>query len=130
MGWARFRRSGGPGRTHRVRASGAGRCRSLLPYYTSLVTVSVTPRIVEALDRTRGTGVLVLHDLDPRSPAAGSGLRVYDVIVEIEETPIETREDHVARTHDYRPGDTVRVQVVRNGETKELELPIGRRDNQ
>jgi len=55
---------------------------------------------------------------------------VYDVIVEIEGTPIETREDHVARVHGYRPGDTVRVQVVRNGETKELELPIGRRDNQ
>jgi len=73
------------------------------------VTVSVTPRIVEALDRTRGTGVLVLHDLDSRSPAAGSGIRVYDVIVEIEGTPIETREDHVARVHDHRPGDTVRV---------------------
>lgn len=98
-------------------------------YYTGLATVSVTPRIATALDLTRSTGVLV-HDFDPQSPAATSGIKVYDVITEIEGTPIETREDYVARIYDYRPGDTIQIRVLRNGETNNLQLPIGRRDDQ
>lgn len=96
-------------------------------YYTGLRTVSVTPRIAQVLDLERSEGVLVL-DFDFRSPAAESGLRMYDVIVEIEGTPIETRDDYIARIYDFRPGDTVRMQVLRDGERRAVTLRIGRRE--
>ncbi len=96
-------------------------------YYTGLRTVSVTPRIAQALDLERSEGVLVL-DLAFQSPAAESGLRMYDVIVEIEGTPIESRDDYVARIYDFRPGDTVRMQVLRDGERRTVTLRIGRRE--
>jgi serine protease Do len=96
-------------------------------YYTGLATVSVTARIARALDLERSAGVLV-HDFDAQSPAAAAGIEVYDVIVEIEGTPIRTREDYIARLYDFRPGDTVRLRVIRDGTPVDLQLRIGRRD--
>jgi serine protease Do len=96
-------------------------------YYTGLATVSVTSRIARALDLDRHDGVLV-YDFAPASPAAEAGLRLYDVIVEVEGTPVRTREDYVARLYDFRPGDTVRLRVLRDGETTTVPLRLGRRE--
>jgi serine protease Do len=96
-------------------------------YYTGLATVSVTPRIAEALDLGRSSGVLV-HDYDFASPASESGIQIYDVIVEVEGTPVRSREDYVARIYDFRPGDTVQMRLLRDGELREVSLRIGRRD--
>lgn len=98
-------------------------------YYTGLATVSVTPRIAEALDLERSSGVLV-HDFDFASPAAESGIQIYDVIVEIEGTSVRSREDYVARIYDFRPGDTVRMKVLRDGELREVALRVGRREGE
>jgi len=96
-------------------------------YYTGLATVTVTDRIARALDLERDDGVLV-HDVESTSPAAEAGLQLYDVIVEVEGTPVQTRTDYVARLYDFRPGDTIRLRVIRNGEPTALRLQIGRRD--
>jgi serine protease Do len=96
-------------------------------YYTGLATVTVTARIARALDLERRAGVLV-HDFDFQSPAAEAGIQVYDVIVELEGTPIDSREDYVARLYDFRPGDTVRLRVIRDGTPVDLKLTIGRRE--
>lgn len=96
-------------------------------YYTGLATVTVTPRIAEALGLDRTEGVLV-HDFDIQSPAYDSGIRIYDVIVDIEGTSIQTREDYIGRIYDFRPGDTVRMRVIRDGEPTEVQLQIGRRE--
>lgn len=96
-------------------------------YYTGLLTESVTPRIARALNLDRNNGVLV-HDYDSSSPAAESGIQVYDVIVEVEGTPVKSREDYVARLYDFRPGDTVRLRVLRDGTMEEVQLRIGRQE--
>jgi serine protease Do len=96
-------------------------------YYTGLSTVPVTPEIAEALNMEAPRGVLV-HDFDFGSPAAEAGIQMYDVIVEIEGTRLQTREDYVARIYDYRPGDTVRLTVLRDGTPKELTMRIGREE--
>jgi serine protease Do len=96
-------------------------------YYTGLATVSVTPRIARALDLPRPDGVLV-HDFDAGSPAAAAGLQLYDVIVEVEGTPVRTRSDYIARLYDFRPGDTIRLRVLRDGRPTTVPLRIGRRE--
>ena len=96
-------------------------------YYTGLATVSVTPRIARALDLPRTDGVLV-HDFDYDSPAAEAGLRLYDVIVAVEGTPVRSREDYIARLYDFRPGDTIRLRVLRDGAPTTVALRIGRRE--
>jgi len=96
-------------------------------YYTGLATVPVTPEIAEALNMEAPRGVLV-HDFDFGSPAAEAGIQMYDVIVEIQGTRLRTREDYVARIYDFRPGDTVRLTVLRDGERVQLTMRIGREE--
>ena len=97
-------------------------------YYTGMYVNNVDERIARALDLDRTSGVLV-RDLDPNSPAARAGIQPYDVIVAIEGEPIATRDDYVARIYDFRPGDRVRVRLIRDGTSIELTLPIGRQRN-
>ena len=97
-------------------------------YYTGLYVNDVTERIARALDLERTRGVLV-RDLDPNSPAAQAGIQPYDVIVAIGGEPIATREDYVARIYDFRPGNRVRVRLIRDGAPTELTLPIRRQRN-
>ncbi len=97
-------------------------------YYTGLYVANVTEQIARALDLGSTRGVLV-RDVDPNSPAAQAGIRPYDVIVSIEGEAINSRNDYVARIYDFRPGDRVRVRLVRDGELRELTLEIGRQRN-
>lgn len=94
-------------------------------YYTGLYLTTVTERIANILELEQSGGVLV-RDIDPGSPADDAGLEPYDVIVRIENEPIATRDDYVARIYDFRPGDVVSVQIIREGSTRALDLRIGR----
>jgi len=94
-------------------------------YYTGLATVTVTARIARALDLPRDTGALV-YEVAPDSPASRAGLKQYDVIVEVENTTVRTREDYVARLYDFRPGDTLRLTVLRDEAPTTVSLQVGR----
>jgi serine protease Do len=94
-------------------------------YYTGLYLTTITERIAGILELERSMGVLV-RDIDPNSPADEAGLQPYDVIVSIDGETINTREDYVARIYDYRPGDGVSVEIVREGRRTALDLRIGR----
>ncbi len=96
-------------------------------FYTGLSTVSVNPGIVRTLNLPRNEGVMV-HDFDLGSPADEADIQLYDVIVEVEGRPVKTRLDYVTRFYDFRPGDTVRLTVLREGERVELSLTIGREE--
>jgi S1-C subfamily serine protease len=50
------------------------------------------------------------------------------VIVEVEGAPVRTRSDDVARLCDFRPGDTIRLRVLRDGRPTTVSLRIGRRE--
>jgi serine protease Do len=96
-------------------------------YYTGLIVSTVTQRVADVLDLEQASGVLV-RDVDPRSPATEAGLQPYDVITAIEGETVRDRDDYVARIYDFRPGDTVTVQLRRDGRSIELPLRIGRAD--
>lgn len=96
-------------------------------YYTGLIVSTVTPRVADVLDLEEASGVLV-RDVDPRSPATEAGLQPYDVITAIEGETVQDRDDYVARIYDFRPGDTVTVQLRRDGRSIDLPLRIGRAD--
>jgi serine protease Do len=96
-------------------------------YYTGLIVSTVTQRVADVLELEEASGVLV-RDVDPRSPATEAGLQPYDVITAIEGETVQDRDDYVARIYDFRPGDTIRVQLRRDGRSIELPLRIGRAD--
>ncbi len=94
-------------------------------YYTGISFVTVSERIAEALELTDTRGILIA-DVDSGSPAEEAGLLPYDLIIALENEPILNQDDYVARIYDFRPGDVVTYNVLRNNRKVQLSLQIGR----
>ncbi len=96
-------------------------------YYTGLRGRDVTPRIAQVLELAEARGILV-QDVEPESPAEQAGFRPYDIIVSFEGRPIKNLADFQALLYDYRPGDTVRIGVLREGRDREIPMRLGRQN--
>ena len=78
----------------------------------------------------------MILSVDPDSPAAAAGLRGAeatdsggvtpgDVIQKINDLSVTTSEQFYAALEDYRPGDTVTLQILRGDEKKTIQLKLG-----
>lgn len=94
-------------------------------YYTGLRGRDVNDYIAQVLELDEVRGILV-QDIEPGSPAERAGFQPYDVIVSFEGRPVGSLNDFLAFLYDYRPGDIVRVGILRNGRSRELSLELGR----
>ncbi|MBV8543579.1 MAG: M28 family peptidase [Acidobacteria bacterium] len=70
------------------------------------------------------TGGVLLADVRPGSPADKAGIRGKDRIVSIGGTRIENLYDMSYALQDHKPGDTVDIIVIRNGEKKSLRATL------
>jgi Tol biopolymer transport system component len=78
-----------------------------------------------AMEDSKG-GVL-LGDVRPGGPADRAGIRGGDRIVEMAGTKIENLYDMTFALQDHKPGETIDVVVVRNGERVTLRATLGER---
>ncbi len=97
------------------------------PHYTGLDLVRVDSRIARALSLRDVRGMIV-RDVEPGSPADRAGLQTYDVVLEIEGTRIDNRDDYLARVFDFRPGDELTFTIERNGDRFTVPITLGRRE--
>jgi S1-C subfamily serine protease len=99
----------------------------------------VTPAVAELLGLSADRGLLVGQVL-PGSPAARAGLRAGDrvvvsgdevwvlggdIVTAIDGRPVSSAAAVAQILMQVRPGDVLRLEVVRNGGTLELALEIG-----
>ncbi|RMG06620.1 MAG: M20/M25/M40 family metallo-hydrolase [Planctomycetota bacterium] len=70
---------------------------------------------------------LALREVVPQSPAARAGLKVGDVLTRFGERPVASLRDLRAALRERKPGDAVKLSVLRHGEALELELTLGER---
>ncbi|HJR61358.1 MAG TPA: trypsin-like peptidase domain-containing protein, partial [Vicinamibacterales bacterium] len=89
--------------------------------YMGVLLTDVTPAFQRALNLPVTRGALV-QDFMPGSPAERSGLRVYDVVVNVEGENIDGNEDLIRYISARPPGSVVRVQLARDG--RYLTLPV------
>lgn len=94
-------------------------------YYTGLRGLDVNDRIARALGLAQARGFIV-RDVDPNSPAERAGFRPYDVILSFEGEEIDNQIDLAGRLYDFRPGDTVSIEVLRDAQMVNLRMEIGR----
>lgn len=81
----------------------------------------------ERLGLEKTVGALITS-IVPGGPAEKAGLRVDDIILQINDHVIQHYGDLVAYlATDTSPGDTVQLRVLRNGEEIEVELEVGAR---
>ena len=72
--------------------------------------------IVEDAAESTGGSTARVGELDPSSPAARSGLKAGDILLQVGTTPINTSEDVLDAAFFLTGGDNTGIVVIRNGE--------------
>lgn len=97
--------------------------------YLGVMIQEVTPDIAKAFGLSSAEGALV-GDVTADSPGAKAGLQKGDVIVAMNGQPITDFQDLRLRISQSGPGETVKLQVVRNGNKRELTATLGELPNE
>lgn len=83
----------------------------------------VTPDLAESFNLDRAEGALV-GDVIPNSPAEKAGIKQGDVIIRFDGHEVKTMEALPKIVGNTTPGKAVKVEVVRDGEEKKLDVTI------
>ena len=67
---------------------------------------------------------VVAREIAPDSPAARAGIRVGDILAEIDRQPIDTESDVVARLHRAASGDAITYTLIRTSTRDTLRLSL------
>ncbi len=92
--------------------------------WLGVVIQEVNKDLAESFGLERPAGALVAQVMDG-GPAARSGLRVGDVILSLNGKPIVMSADLPHLVGALKPGSKARMEVVRDGDRKTLDVSIG-----
>jgi serine protease Do len=93
--------------------------------WLGVVVQPVTPALARSLRLPEPRGALV-NDVVAEGPAARAGMRRGDVIVRFQGAPVDDSMALPRVVAGVRPGTKADVQVIRNGRTETLSVPLGR----
>ena len=94
--------------------------------YLGVGTADLTPEVAERFDLSVDSGALV-QTVEPGSGAEEAGVRENDVITALGRDEVASYGDLFGALREYRPGETVELTVVRNGNERTLDVPLGER---
>ncbi len=97
--------------------------------WLGVVIQEVTRELAESFGMERAHGALVARVL-PESPAENAGLRVGDVIVQYNGEPVMSSTELPPLVGVTRVGETARVEVIREGASRIVEVKIGELDDE
>jgi 2-alkenal reductase len=86
----------------------------------------LSPRAAVALGLPPAAGIQI-SSVDPSTPAAQAGLRIGDVITKLNDQQIDQEHPLQSLMLRFRPGDKVRLTIIRDGQTMIVELTLGAR---
>jgi serine protease Do len=83
----------------------------------------VTPDNAKFFHMNKAQGALI-SDVDPDAPGAKAGLRTGDVITELDGKPVTDAGQLQMTVGQKRPGDTIRLQVMRDGKSESVPVKL------
>jgi serine protease Do len=95
-------------------------------YWVGMQIQSVDQRIAQYFKLDRAEGVIVT-EVERRGPAEQAGFRPEDIILEANGERIYDDTSLYGILYDAHAGDTIRMRVLRGGETRSLSLTLKRR---
>jgi S1-C subfamily serine protease len=112
--------------------------------FLGVTTNALYPQLAERLDIDAPTGAMVV-EVSPGGPAEEAGISAGedsvrfqgqdvttggDVIVSVDGQAVVAESDLARAISEHSPGDTVTVEVLRDGSTEEIEVELGERPEQ
>lgn len=97
--------------------------------YMGISFQPINPNIAERYNLSAQWGVYITS-VEQGSPAAQSGLQENDIITRIGDFTIDETHSYVNSLFEYKPGDTIPLTVVRNGEETQLQITLGEAQRQ
>ena len=93
------------------------------------IGISFQPNLPSAVARVYGfkSGVMI-SQITPNQPAAKAGLQKGDIITTIDSKPVKDGDDLVANISARKPGSTVDIGYLRNGQNLHATLTVADRD--
>lgn len=92
--------------------------------YLGVSIQDITPDLATAMKLGKTHGALVA-DVDPKGPAAKSGLQSGDVIVEANGKPLEDSRELRLMISSMAPGSQINMRVLHNGQTRNVTVTLG-----
>jgi S1-C subfamily serine protease len=86
----------------------------------------LTPRAAAALSLPAQTQGIIISQILPGSPAGQAGLKVNDVITKINDQQIDGTHPITSILLHTRPGDKVKLTIIRDGKQQTVDLTLGR----
>jgi len=94
--------------------------------YLGVETADLSQQDADRFNLPMDSGAIVAQVV-PGSAADDAGVRVEDIVVGLGDTEIRSSGDLFGALRDYRPGDNVKLTVVRNGEKQTLDVTLDER---
>jgi serine protease Do len=89
---------------------------------------NVNQALAESFGLTKPMGALV-SAVEKGSPAEKAGIETGDVIVKFDGKEVSDSAQLPARVAEMKPGATAKLDIIRKGETKQLEVTVGERND-
>jgi len=91
--------------------------------YLGVMIQNVTPALAQEFELKNQTGALI-GDVVDDGPAAKAGFKPGDVVLEFDGKKVTDSRRLQLAVAETKPGSTVPVEILRNGETKRLEVTV------
>lgn len=73
---------------------------------------------------------IVISQVEPGSPADKAGIKSMNIITSIDNKKIDSFSTLSKELYKYKPGDTVKLEVIKEGNKTEVELQLGEKNNE
>jgi 2-alkenal reductase len=83
----------------------------------------INPEIASAYNLPAQWGVYVT-DIVADSPAGKAGILQGDIITKIGDVPLDEQHTFINALFTYKPGETIKLELVRSGETKQVQVTL------
>ncbi len=97
-------------------------------FWTGFDSQPVDARIARYFGLTRAEGMIV-SEIQRNSPAEKAGLRVGDIIAEVNGQKIVSENDYFTAVSELRPGDSLKLKVYRERKLVDIQLKLEKRPN-
>lgn len=94
--------------------------------FIGVVTASVPEMVADHVNLEHGTG-LIVRTVMPNSPAEQSGIKVNDIILSINEAPVNDPDNFSAKIRSFKIGDKLKLKTIQKGKPTNLEVTLAQR---